>query len=92
MPNQPIDLQVTKVNGFPGKTVTRLHTFHSQNSLELSKCLGQQNEFPVPETFELLSCTNGIRVPQTILKLRKGMGSPVSIDPENCTSNNYYTQ
>ena len=54
-------------------------------------------EFSVPETIELLNCTkkrmsSGIKVPQAILKLRKGMGSPVSFDPENCTSNNYYTQ
>ena len=54
-------------------------------------------EFSVSETIELLNCTkkrlsSGIKVPQTILKLRKGMGSPVSFDPENCTSNNYYTQ
>ena len=54
-------------------------------------------EFSVPETCELLDCTkkrmsSGIKVPQTILKLRIGMGSPVSFDPENCTSNNYYTQ
>ena len=54
-------------------------------------------EFSVPETIELLNCTkkrmsSGIKVPQTILKLRKGMGSPVSFDPENCPSNNYYTQ
>ena len=53
-------------------------------------------EFSVPETIELLNCTkkrmsSGIKVPQTILKLRKRMGSPVSFDPENCTSNNYYT-
>ena len=51
----------------------------------------------VPETIELLICTkkrmfSGIKVPQTILKLRKGMGSPFSFDPENCTSNNYYTK
>ena len=50
-------------------------------------------EFSVPETIGLLNCTKkrmspGIKVPQTILKLRKGMGSPVSFDPENCTSNN----
>ena len=54
-------------------------------------------EFSVPETIELLDCTkkrmsSGIKVPQTILKLRKGMGSPVSFDPENCTSKNYCTQ
>ena len=54
-------------------------------------------EFSVHETIELLNCnkkrvSSGIKVPQTILKLRKGMGSPVSFDPENCTSNNYYTQ
>ena len=30
--------------------------------------------------------SSGIKVPQTILKLRKGMGSPVSFDPQNCTS------
>ena len=51
-------------------------------------------EFSVPETIELLNCTkkrmsSGIKVPQTILKLRKGMGSPFSFDQENCTSNNY---
>ena len=54
-------------------------------------------EFSASETIELMNCTkkrmsSGIKVPQTILKLRKGMGSPVSFDPENCTSNNYYTQ
>ena len=54
-------------------------------------------EFSVPETIELLNCTKksvsfGIKVPQTILKLRKGTGSPDSFDPENRTSNNYYTQ
>ena len=55
-------------------------------------------EFSVPETIELLNCTRKKRMssviknPQTILKLRKGMGSPVSFDPENCTSNNYYKQ
>ena len=54
-------------------------------------------EFSVPETIELLNCTtkrmsSGVKVPQTFLKLRKGMGSPVSFDPENCTSKNYYTQ
>ena len=54
-------------------------------------------EFSVPETIELLNCTkkrmsSGIKVPQTILKLKKGIGSPVSFDPENCTINNYYTQ
>ena len=51
-------------------------------------------EFSVPETIELLKCTkkrmsSGIKIPQTILKLRKGMGSPVSFDQENCPSNNY---
>ena len=51
----------------------------------------------MPETIELLNCTkkrmySGIKVPQTILKLRKGMGYPVSFDLENCTSNNYYTK
>ena len=51
-------------------------------------------EFSVLETIELLNFTkkrmsSGIKVPQTILKLRKGMGSPVFFDPENCTSNNY---
>ena len=45
-------------------------------------------EFSVPETIALLNCTkkrmtSGIKVPQTIFKLRKGMGSPVSFDPEN---------
>ena len=54
-------------------------------------------ELSVPETIELLNCTKKrmssvIKVPQVILKLRKGMGYPVSFDPENCTSNNYYTQ
>ena len=54
-------------------------------------------EFSGPETIELLNCTkkrmsSGIKVPQAILKLRKEIGSPVSFDPENCTSNNYYTQ
>ena len=50
--------------------------------------------FSVLETIELLNCTknrmsSGIKVPH--LKLRKGMGSPVSFDLENCT-NNYNTQ
>ena len=54
-------------------------------------------EFSVPDTIELMNCTKksmsfGIKVPQTILKLRKGMGSPDSFDPENRTSNNYYTR
>ena len=48
-------------------------------------------EFSVPETIELLNCTKNQGSPD-YLKLRKGMGSPVSFDPENCTSNNYYTQ
>ena len=51
-------------------------------------------ELSVPETIELLNCTKKrmSNVLQAILKLRKGKGYPVSFDPENCTSNNYYTQ
>ena len=55
-------------------------------------------EFSVPETIELLNCTKQAedvlwnQGSPDYLKAEKGMGSTVSFDPENCTSNYYYTQ